>query len=289
MDTDAGWRVVPLKKIGEHRKTLLAKGFQQAEDEGEGSSPLPWRLPFALLCGTAARRSCTNYAWPAWLNGTHARIAVQAWASCARSGSAWSGETHRGGRALHRLHISHPPVLCLNRCSVHAAAPPPPPSRTLSDHPTRSSLPCRSAGLKAPEVEIRWRGLSVKSTVAVTDKPVPGPLDKLVVSNISVLDRTAMPCHGMRTWQGCRRCSCGAWHVPAAEDTNRLRHPFRQPALAPSCFCPHSPLQAHLPFNKGKVLRKHTIIDSVNGVLKVRGTGLLMRRCAATGSCQRAA
>ena len=40
VDTDAGWRVVPLKKIGEHRKTLLAKGFQQAEDEGEGSSLL---------------------------------------------------------------------------------------------------------------------------------------------------------------------------------------------------------------------------------------------------------
>lgn len=41
--------------------------------------------------------------------------------------------------------------------------------------------PC-SAGLKAPEVEIRWRNLTVQSTVAVTDKPVPGPLDKLVVS-----------------------------------------------------------------------------------------------------------
>lgn len=47
---------------------------------------------------------------------------------------------------------------------------------------------------------------------------------------------------------------------------------------------PRSSPQAHLPFNKGKVLRKHTIIDNVNGVLKVGGTGLLMRRCAATGS-----
>lgn len=35
VDTEAGWRVVPLKKIGEHRKTLLAKGYKQAEDEGE--------------------------------------------------------------------------------------------------------------------------------------------------------------------------------------------------------------------------------------------------------------
>lgn len=31
-------------------------------------------------------------------------------------------------------------------------------------------------------MEIRWRNLTVQSTVAVTDKPVPGPLDKLVVS-----------------------------------------------------------------------------------------------------------
>ncbi|PRW60703.1 Pleiotropic drug resistance 1 [Chlorella sorokiniana] len=116
VDTDGVWRVVPLKKIGEHRKTLLAKGFQQAEDEGLG-----------------------------FLRKIRERV--------------------------------------------------------------------ERAGLKAPEVEIRWRGLSVKSTVAVTDKPVPGPLDKLV---------------------------------------------------------------AHLPFNKDKVLRKHTIIDNVNGILKPGRITLLL-------------
>ncbi len=83
--------------------------------------------------------------------------------------------SRQGGTTRERQHpvLPHqPPCCCEPRlCSC-------PTSRLIVHH---LMLPLRSAGIKAPEVEIRWRGLSAKSTVAVTDKPVPGPLDKLVV------------------------------------------------------------------------------------------------------------
>ncbi len=41
--------------------------------------------------------------------------------------------------------------------------------------------------------------------------------------------------------------------------------------------------QAHLPSIKDKVLRKHTIIDNVNGVLKVGRLGAGEQQCAGCG------